>query len=97
MFDCKGDRYTRDIFGTDSSLAQAIEDLGLAPQPAKESIEHQWKYTTLSDAPPLHPDAKNWSSALYRGIVPAKHIDRCDFAVNGAVVSPEYPDDSRER
>lgn len=62
--------------------------MGLAPQPAKDSPVHEWKYTTLADAPALHPDAKSWSSGLYRGIVPAKHIGRRDFAVNGAVVRP---------
>ena len=75
--------------------AQTLEDLGLAPQPAKDLPPHEWKYTTLADAPALHPGAKSWSSGLYRGIVLAKHIDRRDFAVNGAVVCPN--DSSRER
>nr|VWO99039.1 14-alpha sterol demethylase Cyp51A (EC [Ganoderma boninense] len=70
--------------------AQTLEELGLAPRPAKEPAVNEWKYTTLADAPPLHPDAKTWSSGLYRGIVPAKHIGRRDFAVNGAVVSPNF-------
>ncbi|TBU39199.1 hypothetical protein BD309DRAFT_454467 [Dichomitus squalens] len=65
---------------------QTIKDLGLDPQPAKETTTHEWNYTTLAGSPPIHPEAKRWSSSLYRGIVPAKHISRRDLAVNGAVV-----------
>ncbi|KAJ3017760.1 hypothetical protein NUW54_g508 [Trametes sanguinea] len=61
-----------------------IEELGLNPHLAEPNPEYHWDYTTLSDAPPLHPDAKKWSCSLYRGLVPAKNIHRRDFAVNGA-------------
>ncbi|OSC97983.1 FAD/NAD-P-binding domain-containing protein [Trametes coccinea BRFM310] len=64
-----------------------IEELGLKPHLAQPNPEHHWDYTTLSDAPPLHPDAKKWSFSLYRGLVPAKNIHRRDFAVNGACIS----------
>ncbi|EJF62217.1 hypothetical protein DICSQDRAFT_169248 [Dichomitus squalens LYAD-421 SS1] len=69
---------------------QTIKDLGSDPQPAKETTTHEWNYTTLAGSPPIHPEAKRWSSSLYRGIVPAKHISRRDLAVNGAVVSPNF-------
>ncbi|KAI9057634.1 FAD/NAD-P-binding domain-containing protein [Trametes sanguinea] len=68
--------------------AQTIEELGLNPHEVEDHGRYRWNYTTLTDAPPLHPDAKKWSSSIYRGIVPAKNIARRDFAVNGACVSP---------
>ncbi|KAI0329615.1 FAD/NAD-P-binding domain-containing protein [Cubamyces sp. BRFM 1775] len=67
---------------------KTIEELGLNPHPANNDAEHRWNYTTLSDAPPLHPNAKAWSSSVYRGLVPAKSIANRDLAVNGACVSP---------
>ncbi|KAI0686660.1 FAD/NAD-P-binding domain-containing protein [Cerioporus squamosus] len=70
--------------------AQSMDDLSLSPQQADNATPYEWKYNTLANPPPLHPDAKRWSSTMYRGIVPYKHIDRRDFAVNGAVVSPNY-------
>ncbi|KAI0711021.1 FAD/NAD-P-binding domain-containing protein [Cerioporus squamosus] len=71
---------------------ETMEHLGLAPRLVESSeLEScQWDYTTLADAPPLHPNAARWASTLYRGLVPAKLIDNRDFAVNGAVVSPNY-------
>ncbi|KAI8989847.1 FAD/NAD(P)-binding domain-containing protein [Trametes punicea] len=68
--------------------SQCMEELGLTPHPAEQQTKHQWNYTTLSPSPPLHPEAKKWSSSLFRGLVPAKNIARRDFAVNGATVSP---------
>ncbi|KAJ6507903.1 FAD/NAD-P-binding domain-containing protein [Mycena vitilis] len=49
----------------------------------------EWKhYTTLANPPgPPHPDNENWSSSIYKGIVPAKNILRRDFAINGAVLT----------
>ncbi len=41
---------------------------------------------TLKDPPPAHPDSEQWASSIYRGIVPAKNIERRDFAINGAIV-----------
>ncbi|KAI0677688.1 FAD/NAD-P-binding domain-containing protein [Trametes maxima] len=72
------------IFGDET-----MEELGLNPYLATNTRAiHQWDYTTLKDAPPLHPDAQRWSSSLYRGLVPARNIANRDFAVNGACVSP---------
>ncbi|KAL1940037.1 hypothetical protein VTO73DRAFT_9372 [Trametes versicolor] len=68
--------------------ANAAEELGLNLHPAETSSDYHWNYTSLSNPPPLHPDAKKWSSSIYRGLVPAKNIARRDFAVNGACVSP---------
>ncbi|KAI0677681.1 FAD/NAD(P)-binding domain-containing protein [Trametes maxima] len=66
-----------------------LDELGLSPQPAEANTTrtHRWEYTTLSDPPPPHPDTKRWSSAIYRGIVPAKNIMRRDLAINGIGLS----------
>ncbi|KAI0329616.1 FAD/NAD(P)-binding domain-containing protein [Cubamyces sp. BRFM 1775] len=64
------------------------EELGLTPHQAEVASAYHWSYPTLAHAPPIHPDAKKWSSSIYRGLVPAKNIHRRDFAVNGACVSP---------
>ncbi|KAI0751192.1 FAD/NAD-P-binding domain-containing protein [Daedaleopsis nitida] len=67
-----------------------LQELGLNPRPADPHAHHNWDYPTLKDAPPFHPEAKRWSSTMYRGLIPAKHINSRDFAVNGAVVSPNF-------
>ena len=69
-----------------SRSEQALEELGLAPHLAENPSSHKWDYTTLSDAPPPHPDAARWSLPVYRGLVPAKLINSRDFALNGTVV-----------
>ena len=43
-------------------------------------------FMTLKDAPAAHPDSEQWASSIYRAIVPAKNIERHDFAINGAMV-----------
>ncbi|KAI0355439.1 FAD/NAD-P-binding domain-containing protein [Trametes cingulata] len=64
-----------------------MEELGLTPRQVETNTAYQWDYTTLADAPPLHPDAKKWSCSIYRGLVPATNIARRDFAINGACIS----------
>ncbi|KAI1795062.1 FAD/NAD(P)-binding domain-containing protein [Ganoderma leucocontextum] len=68
-----------------------VEELGLNPRPADSNASsYTWEYRTLRDPPPLNPDAKRLSSSIYRGIVPAKNIQRRDFAVNGAIFSTHF-------
>ncbi|KAI9057639.1 FAD/NAD-P-binding domain-containing protein [Trametes sanguinea] len=64
-----------------------IDELGMGPRPAQPTSTHRWDYTSLFNPPPLHPDARKWSSAIYRGIVPAKNIMRRDLAVSGTGIS----------
>ncbi|KAH9899418.1 FAD/NAD-P-binding domain-containing protein [Cubamyces lactineus] len=66
---------------------ELLDELGLAPQPANPDAPYRWDYTTLKNPPPLHPDAKRWSSTIYRGIVPAKNIMRRDLTINGTGIS----------
>ncbi|TBU39196.1 FAD/NAD(P)-binding domain-containing protein [Dichomitus squalens] len=69
---------------------EAQEELGLKPHLAYQSQPYRWDYLTLRDPPPLNPVAERWSSSIYRGIVPAKNIERRDFAVNGAIFSTHF-------
>ena len=43
-------------------------------------------FITLKDAPEVHLDGEKWVTPMHCGIVPAKNIERHDFAINGAVV-----------
>jgi len=74
----------------DNIFDQATKDeLGLgnhAPMETRESKNYKWNYTSLESPPQARPEAKQWGSSLYRGVVPAKSILRRDFAVNGAMV-----------
>ncbi|KAI0315357.1 FAD/NAD-P-binding domain-containing protein [Amylostereum chailletii] len=70
---------------------QTLEDLALRRHaPAETTAPPHWGYTTLSDPPPqpTHSQAQQWSTSIYRGLVPAPNILRRDLAVNGAVISP---------
>jgi len=55
-----------------------------------DQFEGNWDYLTLQD-PPTTPQAESApfeATGLYRGIVPAKTIERRDIALNGAIVGP---------
>ncbi|KAF9228314.1 FAD/NAD(P)-binding domain-containing protein [Gyrodon lividus] len=66
---------------------KTIEELGIGRHPPTKDVdENAWKhYTTLSSPPPAHPQKDQWASSIYRGLVPAKNINKRDFAINGAV------------
>ncbi|KAJ8076414.1 hypothetical protein PM082_000837 [Marasmius tenuissimus] len=68
--------------------AQTAEDLGIErhqPNPSGMNDRFERHYTSFYDPPPAHSQADQWSSSIYRGIVPAKNLLRRDFAINGAV------------
>ena len=48
------------------AVANTFEELGLGPRPAESCREDVWKYTTLADPPPLHPDAQRWEAHQWR-------------------------------
>ncbi|KAG6335021.1 hypothetical protein ID866_4066 [Astraeus odoratus] len=65
---------------------KTTEELGLGRHPPlTNGEEHVWNYASLCDPPSSHPQNRQWASSIYRGIVPAKNINRRDFAINGAV------------
>ncbi|KAL0960490.1 hypothetical protein HGRIS_005530 [Hohenbuehelia grisea] len=64
---------------------ETASELGLSRHAPTEVHVNDWKYTSLSNPPPSHPESKQWASSIYRGLVPAKNINRRDFAINGAI------------
>ncbi|KAI0068518.1 FAD/NAD-P-binding domain-containing protein [Artomyces pyxidatus] len=61
------------------------EELGIHRHPPTSKAKYQWNYKTLANPPPAHPDAEQQASSIFRGLVPAKNIERRDFAINGAI------------
>jgi dimethylaniline monooxygenase (N-oxide forming) len=74
-------------YGTDA----VANDIGLsrhAPSPISISEQRQWNHYKTLENPPLRLRNEDlWTSNIYRGLVPAKSINRHDFAINGAMVS----------
>ncbi|KAJ7707456.1 hypothetical protein B0H17DRAFT_1156131 [Mycena rosella] len=73
------------VLATEDTAAE----LGLyRHHPIDQAAADEWKsYTTLANLPASHPDLANWSSSMYKGIVPSKNILRRDFVINGAVLT----------
>ncbi|KAI6046405.1 FAD/NAD(P)-binding domain-containing protein [Pisolithus marmoratus] len=64
---------------------ETAEELGIGRHlPLADAEEHVWDYTSFRNTPSSHPRSQEWVSSIYRGIVPARNINRRDFAVNGA-------------
>ncbi|KAL4071251.1 hypothetical protein V8B97DRAFT_1871036 [Scleroderma yunnanense] len=65
---------------------KTIEELGLGRHaPLTDDKEYIWDYTSFSQPPSSHPHSGQWSTSIYRGLVPSKNINRRDFAINGAI------------
>ncbi|KAI6115961.1 FAD/NAD(P)-binding domain-containing protein [Pisolithus sp. B1] len=55
---------------------ETAKELGIGRHPPlADAEEHVWDYTVFYE---------EWVSSIYRGIVPARNINRRDFAINGA-------------
>ncbi|KAI6131220.1 FAD/NAD(P)-binding domain-containing protein [Pisolithus croceorrhizus] len=64
---------------------ETAKELGIGRHlPLADAEEHVWDYTSFSNPPTSHPRSEEWVSSIYRGIVPARNINRRDFAINGA-------------
>lgn len=78
------------IFETDRSNVVPLEatasEIGIGRHPLQMEIPDEWNYSSLANPPPSRLENEEWSSSLYRGLVPAKNLDARDFAVNGALV-----------
>ena len=64
------------------------DEIGIAKHTPKTYTKTQWNYKSLKYAPPEASGYENWVTSIYRGLVPAKNIERRDFAIAGAFVSP---------
>jgi len=65
------------------------EEIGIAKHAPQTIVKKQWNYESLKNRPPEAPEYKtdNWVLSIYRGLVPAKNIEKRDFAIAGAFVS----------
>ncbi|EGN94619.1 hypothetical protein SERLA73DRAFT_77381 [Serpula lacrymans var. lacrymans S7.3] len=66
-------------FGLERVRNDCLSDVGI-----KES---EWQFYKTLQNPPQLPlgNQGQWMSSIYRGLVPARNIQRRDFAINGAV------------
>ncbi|KAF5386925.1 hypothetical protein D9615_001925 [Tricholomella constricta] len=64
---------------------ETAAELGISRHPPLMKVADTWNYTSLNNPPSSRPDNEQWASSIYRGIVPAKNLDKRDFAINGAV------------
>ncbi|KAG6840188.1 hypothetical protein C0991_008352 [Blastosporella zonata] len=70
---------------TDLFDNQTAEELGIKRHPPQKTFAHTWEYTSLASPPVSNPEGQLQASSIYRGLVPAKNIEKRDFAINGAV------------
>ncbi|KAF8802218.1 FAD/NAD(P)-binding domain-containing protein [Phlegmacium glaucopus] len=68
------------------------EEIGIDKHISEKKITPTWNYKTLEDSPALQPENEKWITSIYRGIIPAKNIERRDFAIAGATftANPGY-------
>lgn len=66
------------------------EELGIARHTPTCDFENEWKYASLANPPPQPSEQSKWATSIHRGIVPAKNIDRRDFAIAGALFSADF-------
>ncbi|RDB24143.1 Dimethylaniline monooxygenase [N-oxide-forming] 2 [Hypsizygus marmoreus] len=70
-------------------------DLGIGLSLPDVNGDSAWEnYTSLANPPSLSGEDANsedrWSTSFYRGVVPAKNIERRDFAINGAAFAAGF-------
>ncbi|KAJ3512120.1 hypothetical protein NLJ89_g3707 [Agrocybe chaxingu] len=73
--------------------AEMAEELGINRHAPHTTVTATWdNYKSLKNPPVLKPENKEWTTSIYRGIVPAKNIERRDFAIAGALftANPGY-------
>jgi len=64
---------------------EMADEIGIAKHAPKTQTKTQWNYKSLK-YPPSEASGhdENWVTSIYRGLVPAKNIERRDFAIAGA-------------
>ncbi|KAF8802217.1 FAD/NAD(P)-binding domain-containing protein [Phlegmacium glaucopus] len=66
---------------------EVAEEIGIDRHAPQTKVQVKWDYKTLENAPALRPENEKWVTSVYRGIVPAKNIEKRDFAIAGAMFS----------
>ena len=72
-----------------SFSAKVAQEIGISSYASQTEVETKWDYKTLANAPAPSPE-NEWVTSIYRGLIPAKNIDKRDFAIAGATVWDSY-------
>ena len=66
-------------------LAKMAQEIGIDRHAPQMEVMTKWDYKTLANAPAPNPEYE-WVTSIYRGLIPAKNIEKRDFAIAGATV-----------
>ena len=65
-----------------------MEEIGFGKHKPTLPIKDYWEYaSTKIGKPEPHGGINDWTTTIYRGLVPAKNILHRDFALAGGLVS----------
>jgi dimethylaniline monooxygenase (N-oxide forming) len=67
-------------------VAKMAEEIGIGRHAPQTEVKAKWDYKTLENAPMLKLGNENWVTSIYRGLIPAKNVEKRDFAIAGAMV-----------
>lgn len=70
-------------------LAKMAQEIGIDRHTPQMEVKTKWDYKTLANAPAPDPEIE-WVTSIYRGLIPAKNIEKRDFAIAGATVWDSY-------
>jgi dimethylaniline monooxygenase (N-oxide forming) len=65
------------------------QEMGINRYTPQTEVKTKWDYKTLENAPAPNPDIE-WVTSIYRGLIPAKNIEKRDFAIAGGTVWDSY-------
>ena len=65
------------------------QEIGIDRYAPQTEVKMKWDYKTLENAPAPNPDIK-WVTSIYRGLIPAKNIEKRDLAIAGGTVWKFY-------
>ena len=65
------------------------QEIGIGRRPPQTEVKTKWRYKTLANAPTPNLESE-WVTSIYRGLIPAKNIEKRDFAIAGSTVWDFY-------
>ena len=75
----------------DQAVEETVDEVGFGKQAPTLPIKDYWRYaSTKKGLPEVHPGINDWTTTIYRGIVPARNLLHRDFALVGSLVRPQY-------
>lgn len=76
----------------DKVVEATVDEVGFGKHTPTLPIKDYWDYTsTKNGLPEAHPGINDWTTTIYRGIVPAKNLLHRDFALVGSLVRSQPP------